>query len=142
MQKGQFILGSLDESDVAWLRSHGKLEDLDAGSNLIQQGQVLDTFYIVMAGVLAVFHGEKEIARLGVGEILGEMSFVDARCAAAQVRTIEPCLMLSIPQHQLAVQLLENPGFGSRFYRAIAMFLSSRLRSLVIQFNIDEPDEP
>ena len=138
MQKGQFILGSLDESDVAWLRSHGKLEDLDAGSTLIQQGQVLDTFYIVMAGVLAVFHGEKEIARLGVGEILGEMSFVDARCAAAQ-GSIVLTLILSIPQHQLAVQLLENPGFGSRFYRSIAMFLSSRLRSLVIQFDIDEP---
>ncbi|MFZ4665359.1 MAG: cyclic nucleotide-binding domain-containing protein [Prochlorotrichaceae cyanobacterium] len=138
MHKGQFILGALDESDVAWLRSHGKLEELESGADLIREGQVLDTFYIVMAGVLAVFHGEKEMARLGVGEILGEMSFVDARCAAAQVRTIEPCLILSIPQHRLAVQLLENPGFGSRFYRAIAMFLSSRLRSLVIQFGIDD----
>lgn len=92
MSKGEFILSALDESDVAWLRLHGKLHELAAGVDLIQQGQDLDTFYIIMAGTLVVCHGEKELARLRVGEILGEMSFVDARCAAATVRTLEPSI--------------------------------------------------
>lgn len=138
MSKGEFILGALDESDVAWLRCHGKLHELPAGVDVIYEGQDLDTFYIIMAGILAVCHGNKEIARLGVGEILGEMSFVDARRAAATVRTLEPSLILSISQHRLSVQLQDSPGFAARFYRAIAMFLSSRLRSMVIQFGIDE----
>jgi len=138
MGKGEFILGALDESDVAWLRLHGKLQELSPGVDLIQEGQELDTFYIVMAGTLVVCHGDKELARLRVGEILGEMSLVDARCAAATVRSLEPSLILSIAQHRLSVQLQDNPGFAARFYRAIAMFLSSRLRSMVIQFGIDE----
>jgi CRP-like cAMP-binding protein len=136
--KGEFILGALDESDIAWLRLHGKLHELAGGIDLIQEGQELDTFYIIMAGALVVCHGEKELARLGVGEILGEMSLVDARNAAATVRTLEPSLILSIAQHRLSVQLQDNPGFAARFYRAIAMFLSSRLRTMVIQFGIDE----
>lgn len=137
MDKGKFILGALDEADVSWLRAHGTLQELPKGVHLIHQGQLLDTFYIVMVGTLVVSHDSKEIARLGVGEILGEMSFVDARTAAADVHTLETSLILSIPHHRLEVHLLENPGFGTRFYRAIAMFLSSRLRSLVIQFGVE-----
>ncbi|MEY2977262.1 MAG: cyclic nucleotide-binding domain-containing protein [Prochlorotrichaceae cyanobacterium] len=138
MGKGDFILGALDEADVSWFRHHGKLQELPPDMDLICEGQELDTFYIVMAGALAVCHGEKELARLRVGEILGEMSFVDARSAAATVRTLEPSLILSVPQHRLSVQLQDNPGFAARFYRAIAMFLSSRLRSTVIQFGIED----
>ena len=140
MQKGEFILGALDEADVAWLRSNGKLLELEPNTLLIKKGQDLDTFYIVMAGSLAVFHGDQTIAKLGVGEILGEMSFVDARTAAASVRTLEPSLILSISQHRLSVQLQDSHGFAARFYRAIAMFLSSRLRTVVIQFGVDDAD--
>ena len=34
MSKGEFILSALDESDVAWLRLHGKLHELAAGVDL------------------------------------------------------------------------------------------------------------
>jgi CRP/FNR family cyclic AMP-dependent transcriptional regulator len=51
---------------------------------LIEQGVPVEDLYILLEGRLAVWlkprrGPEKEIARLNAGEILGEMSFVDAR---------------------------------------------------------------
>jgi len=69
-----------------------------------------------------------------------EMSFVDARPSAATVTAVAPSLLLSIPHEQLAIKLEGDEGFAARFYRAIAMFLSSRLRTAVVQF--DSADEP
>ena len=58
---------------------------------LIEQGVPVDSVFILLDGRLAVWlrprHGpEREIARLNAGEIVGEMSFVDARPPSATVR--------------------------------------------------------
>lgn len=141
MRKGPFILGTLRDSDVYWMQTVGKTEQVPAGTVLIQEGTPLDTFYIILLGTLSISvaaQDHREIARLGIGEILGEMSFVDARPSAATVTTLENSLLLAIPQRQLAIKLEQDEGFASRFYRAIAMFLSSRLRSTVVQFDSRE----
>ncbi len=145
MRKGSFILGTLRDSDVLWMQSTGKTEQVPPGTVIIHEGTIFNSLYIVLVGTLSVSisaQGGKEIARLGIGEILGEMSFVDSRPSAATVTTLDESLLLSIPHHKLAVKLEEDEGFASRFYRAIAMFLSSRLRTTVIQFSSDdgEPD--
>lgn len=138
MRKGPFILGTLRDTDVYWMQTIGKTEQIPAGTVIIAEGTPLNTFYIVLLGTLSVSvaaQDHREIARLGIGEVLGEMSFVDARLSAAQVTTLENSLLLSIPHQKLALKLEEDEGFASRFYRAIAMFLSSRLRSAVVQFD-------
>lgn len=142
IRKGPFILGTLRDSDVYWMQTAGKTEQVPGGTVLIQEGTPLDTFYIVLLGTLSisrVANDGREIARLGIGEILGEMSFVDARPSAATVTTIEDSMLLAISQQKLAIKLEQDDGFAARFYRAIAMFLSSRLRSTVVQFDSQEP---
>lgn len=141
LSKGEFILGSLQESDVQWLRMTGQTQIYQPGTVLIQESTILDTFYIVLKGRLSVSVSSapgREIAQLGNGEILGEMSFIDSNFAAATVSVLEDSLLLSLPQKVLAQKLETDEGFASRFYRAIAKFLSTRLRTTVIQFGYDE----
>jgi CRP/FNR family transcriptional regulator, cyclic AMP receptor protein len=140
-----FILSALLEKDIYWFQSHGKMEDIPAGKVLIQEGQPLDTFYIVLIGSLTVSltnNGQREIAHLGSGQVLGEMSFVDARPSAATVQAAEESIVLAIPHSVLEEKLEQDEGFAARFYRAIAMFLSSRLRSTFIQFGYSETGVP
>jgi bacteriocin-type transport-associated protein len=134
MRKVLFILGQLSDLDIEWLIAAGRKEQVAAGITLIHEGKVIDTLYIVLDGLLSVTMaalGGQEIARLGAGEMVGEMSFIDARPPSATVAALQNSAVLAIPRQQLAAKLEQDPGFAARFYRALATFLSDRLRGTV-----------
>lgn len=134
MKKVFFLLGELDDDDIDWMISTGRREEIVAGTVLIQEGEAIDTLHILLEGTLAVSVAAlegKTIARLTSGAVVGEMSFADARPPSATVQAVENSLVLSIPRHQLVEKLRKDEGFASRFYRAIAIFLSTRLRGTV-----------
>ena len=124
MRKALVILGTLDDSDVEWMIATGKRERIAAGSMLIQEGRSSDHLYVVVGGAFAVRSGAlqgKEIAELRIGEMVGEMSFVDARPPSASVVALEDSLVLSIPVAALRDRL-NDPPFAARFYRALGGF--------------------
>ena len=134
MKKVFFLLGELDDEDIDWMISTGLREEVVAGTVLIAEGQPIDTLHILLEGTLSVSVNAlegKTIARLTSGAVVGEMSFADARPPSATVMAVENSLVLSIPRHQLVEKLKQDEGFASRFYRAIAIFLSTRLRGTV-----------
>jgi bacteriocin-type transport-associated protein len=134
MKKVFFLLGELDDDDIDWMVSTGIREEVTAGTVLIQEGKPIDTLLILLDGTLSVSVSAlegKTIARLTSGAVVGEMSFADARPPSATVQAVETSLILSIPRQSLLDKLQEDQGFASRFYRAIAVFLSTRLRGTV-----------
>jgi bacteriocin-type transport-associated protein len=134
LRKVLFILGELSDSDIDWLANSGKRQQVATGEVLIEEGQAAPALYLVLDGHLGVFVkalGGSQIARLGSGEIVGEMSFVDARPPSATVRALEPSLVLAVPRSAIQAKLTADTGFASHFYRALAVFLSDRLRSTV-----------
>ena len=134
MRKVLFLFGQVNDQDIEWLVDVGETRSVPAGEVLIHEGQPFDAIFIVLDGTFSVevaALGNKEINRLGCGEIVGEMSFVDARPPSATVRAIEKSTVFAVPRAELATRLDENPNFAVRFYRAICMFLSDRLRSSV-----------
>jgi len=133
MRKALIILGTLDDSDLDWMIAAGKRQRITSHATLIQEGQPIDHLYIVVEGAFAVRAAAlqgKEIAQLRAGEIVGEMSFVDARPPSASVVALEDSLVLSIPSASLK-ERLKDPAFASRFYRSLAVFLANRLRNTV-----------
>ena len=134
MRKVLFLFGQLNDQDIEWMVDVGETRSVPAGDVLIHEGQPFDAIFIVLDGALSVeiaALGNKEINRLGGGEIVGEMSFVDARPPSATVRAIEKSTVFAVPRSDLAARLDEQPEFAVRFYRAICLFLSDRLRSSV-----------
>ena len=131
MRKALFILGMLDDSDIDWMIAAGERREIRAGTTLIEEGRRIDYVYIVVDGAFAVrvsALGGKDVAQLRAGEIVGEMSFVDARPTSASVVALKDSLVLSIPKASLN-ERLKDPGFAARFYRALAVFLADRLRN-------------
>ncbi len=134
MRKVLFLLGQVNDQDIEWLVEVGSKRVLPAGEILIHEGRPFDAVFIVLDGTLAVevaALGGKEINRLGCGEIVGEMSFVDSRPPSATVRAIQSSTVFAVPRTDLAERLDSEPAFAARFYRAICLFLSDRLRSSV-----------
>jgi bacteriocin-type transport-associated protein len=131
MRKVLFILSELADSDVDWMIENGAKSSLSAGSVLIQEGRPIEVLYILLDGRLEVSLaslGGKVVAVLQSGEILGELSFLDSRPPSASVTAVGAVTVLSIPRSRLSRKLEEDAPFAARFYRALGVFLASRLR--------------
>jgi len=134
MRKALFFLGILNDADVEWMIATGTKRHLNPGEVLIQEGKTATSVFLVLDGALSVIAraaGNKEVARLRSGEIVGEMSFVDSRPPSATVQAVEASSVLAIPRSDLEARISQDAPFAARFYRAMAVFLSDRLRSTV-----------
>ena len=105
--------------------------------------RVVDSLFFVTHGNFSVSTGGAghTVATVGAGEVLGEISFVDRRPPTATVTALEDADVLAIPKTTLSDKLLEDPGFASRFYRAIAVFLAHRLRTTLLQLGEGGEDD-
>ena len=133
MRKALMILGQLDEPDVDWMIAHGTRTRLRASETLIRQDEEIKAFFVVLSGSLIVRDDKlgRDIARLGAGDVVGEMSFIDARPPSATVAAACDSEVLTLPRPVLAKKLQEDAAFAARFYRALATFLSDRLRATI-----------
>ncbi|MEM1278268.1 MAG: cyclic nucleotide-binding domain-containing protein [Pseudomonadota bacterium] len=138
MRKALYILGDLDDSDLIWLAKAGSVIHPKAGTEVIAAGNPINDLFIVTSGDLEVITpARKRIAELGVGDVVGEMSFVEKRSPSVSVQTKSDCRLLAIPRAALFEEFARNTGFAARFYRALAVFLSDRLRGMT-EYGDDE----
>ncbi|HBK97143.1 MAG TPA: cyclic nucleotide-binding protein [Microcoleaceae bacterium UBA10368] len=133
-KKALFILSQLNNDDINWIVHKGKKEVIYPDAILIHEGRQIDALYIVLKGALIVLidgDGTKELAEIVSGEIVGEVSFIDARPPLATVKAIEKTELLAIPRRQLIIKLQQDLGFASRFYYGISLCLADRMRGTV-----------
>jgi CRP-like cAMP-binding protein len=101
-----------------------------AGEVLIEEGGPSQFLILLLEGELQVSaKGYGSLARLGVGEIVGEVSLVDSAPPSATITAVGDGHALFLDKTVLLRKLDEDEGFGSRFYRALAVFLADRLRA-------------
>jgi CRP/FNR family transcriptional regulator, cyclic AMP receptor protein len=126
------ILGTLTDDDVDWLLSSGRRQSVAAGVSVIDEGRPVSALFIVLEGTLSArvaALGNQEVGRFECGAIAGEMSFVDGLPPSATVRADEDARVLAIPRDTLNARLQRDTAFAARFYKAIALLLSERLRT-------------
>ena len=129
MRKVLYIFGLLSDADVAWMAQTGIQRRLGDGDVIIRQGESTDSLIILLEGELLVTTRRAgQIARLGVGEVVGEISLVDSAPTSATITASGNGLALFLDKTKLMQKLDSDDGFGSRFYHALAVFLADRLR--------------
>ena len=142
MRKALYILGELDDRDIIFLATSGQLRSLARGEVLITAGQPVDHLFFVTTGELDVASRKgRVIARLGLGDVVGEMSFVESRPPDATVTAAEPVRVLAVPRAAMLAEFARDPAKAARFYRALAIFLSDRLRDMSTDSGASEIDE-
>ena len=131
MKEVIYVFGALEEPDVEVLMRLGTRQQLHVGDQLLTEGTHPDAIYLVLEGELSVSVKGRDtaIAYVGKGEIVGEMSLLEAQPASATLCAITPVTVLRIPRDALEENLAADPGFSMRFYRALGMLLSHRLRA-------------
>jgi CRP-like cAMP-binding protein len=130
MRKVLYIFGLLTDADIEWMSRAGTRRRLKDGEVLVEEGGSIDSLILLLEGELLVTaKGFGQVARLGVGEIVGEVSLVDSAPPSATVTARGDGLALYLDRTRLLQKLESDAGFGGRFYRALAMFLADRLRA-------------
>ena len=87
MRKVLHLMGVLDEADLAWLSQAGLQQEVRTGETLVQEGVAIPALYILLEGELTVTlaGARTAVARLLPGEVIGEISFIDADPPSASV---------------------------------------------------------
>ncbi len=130
MRKVLLIFSELTDADVEWLSGSGERIHLEAGATLVPLGARVDNVWFVLDGALSVHTAAgAQLALMGSGEIVGEMSLVDPAPTAVSVRVASDATLLRISNATVRAKLSGDPAFAARFYRALCVFLASRLRS-------------
>ncbi|MEM0921715.1 MAG: cyclic nucleotide-binding domain-containing protein [Pseudomonadota bacterium] len=131
MRKALYILGDLEDRDIIWMSRQGNMRSLDPGEALVTAGrEIADLFFVTEGTLVVTLPGGIELAELGTGDVVGEMSFVEKRPPSANVTATEPSRVLAVPKTAMLAAFREDPAMAARFYRALAVFLSDRLRSI------------
>ncbi len=99
------------------------------GSTFIKQGDEAYSAYLIQSGSVSVYYtkgGEThELARLGVGEICGEMALVNEAVRTASVKAIEDCNLIVITKTAFEEKLKNSDST----IRAIVEMLIARLKN-------------
>ena len=129
MRKVLYIFGLLSDADVAWMAQTGIRRRLSDGNVVIREGASSDSLIFMLEGELLVTTRRLgQIARLGVGEVVGEISLVDSAPPSATITASGNGMALFLDKTKLMQKLDNDDGFASRFYHALAVYLADRLR--------------
>ena len=137
------LFSKLPDAVIARMTSRFKSEEVSLGNKLIVEGEDLSKFIIIAQGQVEVLskgaHGsDLRLALLTEGEFFGETDLVSDKPSAVTVRTITPCILLTLSRKDLDAVLGEHPKLNEEFQKAIADHLE--LRSTVNRYgerNID-----
>ena len=98
-----------DRSDLDALVDAGKETSFPDGWPFVQEGTPADACYVLLSGTARVFRGRQEIAVLGIGDIIGEMAFVDGGQRTATVSASGQGKALRIEYDVLRELLAKRP---------------------------------
>ncbi len=130
------FLKYLDDRDWERLMEGAARRRFEPEAVILAQGEAGHAIFMLERGSARVErrHGEfyVEIARLGPGEVFGEMSFLEGYSASASVVAAEPCEVTVLEGQRVEALLEADAGFAARFYRSLAEILSRRLRQTTV----------
>jgi CRP/FNR family transcriptional regulator, cyclic AMP receptor protein len=116
-------LDGIDDRSLARLVPLVDEAAVDAGRRLIGEGTAGRQAFLIVEGRGRVSVGGKQVASVGAGEVLGEMSLLDHRPRSATVVAETPMRLLVVGPSAFG-SFIEHPGMA----RAVAIQLSERLR--------------
>jgi CRP/FNR family cyclic AMP-dependent transcriptional regulator len=106
-------LEDLSNEDLKTVIDKGRHVHLPANWSLIWEKTPADKAYLIIDGEVAIRKGKEEVARLGPGDIIGEMAIVGHKLRSASVVSVTPVEVIHFTKEGLQQLLDEVPAFGA-----------------------------
>lgn len=115
---------SFPQEEIEEIVALSHVVQIKEGSAIVSEGDIDDTFYIIMSGKAKVKKNREEIASIETGDCLGEMALIGGQRRIADVVAETDCILLKI-----SASLLDNASDSLKhlFFKNFAITLVHRL---------------
>jgi len=90
------FFSTFTENQIDQILSACDLVKVEKGETIIKEGEIDDTFYILISGKVVVKTGSKRVAVLEKGQCFGEMAYLTGEARSATIISKEECILLKI----------------------------------------------
>lgn len=119
------LLRALPPSEVQALVSLVESVEASDGTVVFTQGEAGDALYVVARGEVEVLSGGRSIARLGPGEVVGEMALVSGEPRSATVRAAGDAELMRIDKSDFDRLVASSPPLALALSRLLAQRLGA-----------------
>ena len=95
------ILASVPENQLVDLAMIAETIEFAAGENIMTQGDLGTSMYVVAEGRVRIFDGDQVLGHHGSRTVFGELAALDPEPRAASVAAVEDCTLLRIDGESL-----------------------------------------
>jgi serine/threonine-protein kinase len=105
------------------------------GKVIVAEGEIDDTFYVLLSGRVEILKGEHEVAQIHSGECFGEMAYICGQARSATARAQSDCVLMEI-----SAQLLDRSpqAIQLQFFKSFASALVQRLARAPVPQSADQ----
>lgn len=130
------LVRGLSRKQAGLLFAAGNVASAEAGTIIVNEGDVVDRLYILLSGEVQVFlpRTSQRVAavnlnRLREDDCFGEYAFIDERPASASVSASTDSELYEIAHDRLHEMLSTHADIGCIVYRNLLRILVERLRA-------------
>jgi CRP-like cAMP-binding protein len=128
-------LSHLDDAALERIGSYLEFAQIDANQEVIGQNEQGDYLLVVLEGTLAVdrvqpWGGRARLAEAHAGDMLGEMSLLDAGARFSACTTLTPTIVAVLDAQRLDRMIAEEPRLATALLASLSRRLSLRLRQV------------
>lgn len=132
--KEMALCRALSGAELEIIAAIAETQDIAAGKDLFREGDPGDGLFLVVSGEIDVVKrgpgGERSLARLGAGAILGEISLLTSEARSATGHALVATRVLRLPVQRFRALLGEGSTAALKMVAAIAEVLARRLANM------------
>lgn len=101
---------------------------------IVTEGEIDDTFYIILSGRAKIHKNGRDVATVGVGECFGEMAYICGQPRSASVLAQTDCILMKLSATLIdgqpeSIQLLFYKNFATTMVHRLSDILNDKLGS-------------
>lgn len=118
------LFSQIPGEDLARVAQIAEELDFEQSEYIMQEGEMGDSMYLIVEGIVQVFKGDRKIVTLSERECVGEMAILDSEPRSATVQATTPIRALRIEREDFYELMNEKAEIA----RGIIKVLTRRLR--------------
>ncbi len=104
---------------LAFLRNAENTVSFAAGQTIFQEGDLAETMYVVLEGVVTIKLGGQTVDTVVPGDLFGEMALVDSTPRSAAAVATTDCKLAPIDQERFEFLVQQVPEFARHIMKTM-----------------------
>ncbi|HOT36876.1 MAG TPA: cyclic nucleotide-binding domain-containing protein [Candidatus Latescibacteria bacterium] len=133
------LFSRLSRAEIEKVEAIAHIRTYSAGECIFEQGDPSVAMFVIMAGEVRIVirteesEEDREVARLGTGEMFGETALLDGAPRTAAAIAATPAEIAAIARPDWIDLVERQPALGVRMLLPLARVMAARVRALNLQ---------